>query len=147
MEWKDIIALVLGTIGTTLGVINLIRSFWDDRVRLRVIPSLARILPDGLISASSAAALQTLLKARELPTVSIEVINLSKFPVTVSEIGLCEGHLKKRAPFIKAQIVKGEDLPRRLEPREAVPCLAWHVMNGRFVLDSVARGNHRHIGP
>ena len=57
------------------------------------------------------------------PEVAIEVINLSKFPVTVTEVGLCEGSKgmnTRRAPLWRPTDIRGKACPIRLEAREAV---------------------------
>jgi hypothetical protein len=63
MTWKDVITLVLASIGTILGILNLVRSIWDDRMRLRVLPRLAwRQGNGGVITAHSTDRLAELAR-------------------------------------------------------------------------------------
>ena len=137
MELKDIIALILGTIGTTLGILNAVRSFLDNRVRLRVIPILSYDIGKGVLSARQGDQLLKLFNSYGAPTASIEVVNLSKFPITIDEVGFCEVDLNRnraRAPFFQPRTVNGTSLPSRLEPREAITLLSTdgHATSYKF---------------
>ena len=51
---------------------------------------------------------------------AIEVVNLSAFPVTISEIGLRRVGDGERVIFANPRISEGKKLPLRMEPRSAV---------------------------
>jgi hypothetical protein len=53
--------------------------------------------------------------------VSIDVINLSTFSLTIEEIGFMSG--RRRVPLLSAQLRDGGSLPRRLEPRESISAM------------------------
>jgi hypothetical protein len=120
-DTKDVITLLLGAVGTTLGVVNYVRTLVNERVRLRVLPKLAFATGGGFLSDSLGARLPEFLREYGAPFISADVINLSKFPITISEIGLCEGGVKpRRAAFLNPTLVEdGRTWPMRLEPREA----------------------------
>lgn len=53
-------------------------------------------------------------------TLSLEIINLSKFAVTVDEVGLKRSWPRRRAALATPIIRDGHPWPRKLEPRESV---------------------------
>ena len=123
MEVK-FVALILGVIGTLLGVINFFRSIFDERVRLRVVPSLAYPQDGGMLVDTKAHRIEALTAQLGMPTISIEVTNFSKFPVTVTEVGLCEEDIEaERSPFQRPRFLDAAAdaaWPRRVEARDAL---------------------------
>jgi hypothetical protein len=103
---KDIVTLFIASVGACLGVLNTWNAFSRQRVRLRVRPTYATMLPTG----------QSMF--------SIEVINLSAFPVTVFEVGFTIGRKGvdsgPRLAVPRPLIVDGQPWPRRLESRDSV---------------------------
>lgn len=101
------IAIMLGLIGTALGIINSCLQLNARRVRLRVTPVLGR----GVGAAP-------LPHDRACP--GVEVVNLSAFPVTVSDVGLCSKRKRRtrKGTFSPGVFSNGQGLPQRLEPRE-----------------------------
>ena len=84
-----------------LGVINTLSAINQQRVRIRVTPAY-------------------LLSTEEVPMgFSIEIINLSAFPITISEVGFSVG-FRKRLPISSPYLLSGGTLPCRLSPREAI---------------------------
>ena len=101
-NWTEAITLALAALGAVLGVMNTWQALNANRVRLRVKPAHA-ISSSGLMF-------------------SIEVVNLSAFAVTVSEVGFTiDGNtIKKRRAAIPSPILlDGGSWPRRLETRES----------------------------
>lgn len=101
----------IGLVGAVLGFINTWHQLSKDAVRLKVTPASAHTLwRDGSVSPEK---------------LSIEVVNLSTFPVTVKEVGLeCitkEGR-NGRLVDLSSTTNRGP-LPVRLEPREALTVL------------------------
>lgn len=97
---KDAIALGLGAVGTVLGIYNAWTARAQRQVRVRVTPSFVSGPQIG-------------------KAFSIEVVNLSAFPVTVVHTGFTLKGTKVRAVAIPLT-VDGKPWPRRLEAREAV---------------------------
>jgi len=125
MDTKDYVTLVLGAVGATLGVVNFIQKLADERVRLRVTPKLSFRAGGGVFNDKHASRLVHLLETYGPPTISVEVINLSKFPIVVDEVGLCESDTsKERAPFLQPILTDGQKWPLRLEPRASATVLS-----------------------
>jgi hypothetical protein len=98
-----IAGLAFGFLGAVLGIINTWRAFDRDRVRLRVKP-VWTVFQGGT------------------HTLSIEVINHSYIPVTVTQVGFT---LRDRDKvFIFLPIQPGDSIPKRLEPRTSLTALA-----------------------
>lgn len=106
LPWKDIFTVGAAGVGAVLGVMNTWHSMNQRRVRLRVRPAYGIAYPVGQ------------------PMLSIEVVNLSSFAVTVTEVGFSSGrhHPSKseRLAVVTPVLIDGKPWPRRLEPREAV---------------------------
>jgi hypothetical protein len=103
MTWSAAITLSIAVLGAVLGLLNTWNGINDRRVRLRVVPKWS-ISPgfNGL---------------------AIEVVNLSAFPITVSEIGFTigrsRGPLPRRAPIPPQKFVDQTRLPVRLERHQS----------------------------
>jgi hypothetical protein len=105
LSWVESVTLAIAILGAALGILNLWRAYSADRVRLRVRPAFAFAVPNGE------------------PMFSIGVVNLSKFAVTVSEVGFTLGGSSiksERAAVPMPRIKDGGNWPRRLESRESV---------------------------
>lgn len=100
----ETITFAVAVLGAVLGVINTWVGLSKERVKLKVLPRHA-------IPVSNAP--QNIL-------LSIDIVNLSAFPVTVSEIGVFYSGTKKRSVIPNPIISDGGAFPRRLEPRSAV---------------------------
>lgn len=107
-DLKDAITLSIAILGAALGLLNTWNAISARRVRLLVKTTFAYPLND--LDAS--------------PMMGIEVINLSAFAVTVTEVGFAlEGEDVSdgvRAASIAPQIIDGKPWPRRLEARDTV---------------------------
>lgn len=104
---KDSITMGVALLGAVLGIMNTWRSMSANKVRLRVKPAYAVNALHGEIA------------------FSIEVVNLSAFPVTVSEVGITiGGNTTKngRVPVLEPTMLDGGNWPRRLETRTSVSC-------------------------
>jgi hypothetical protein len=124
MELKDAITSIAAVVGMILGVYNYFHARGGDRVRLRVIPKASSY--QGADHAGRRFYLHNRdrydvnhLTARP-DTLSIEVINLSKFPVTVDEVGLRPRWSKRRFVLVNPVLPDEKPWPRKLEPRESV---------------------------
>jgi hypothetical protein len=96
------ITLSIALLGAVLGIINTWKSINRDRLKLIVIPKHA-IPVSNFINQNIRFC--------------IEVINLSTFPVTITEIGLLYHNTNVRGAAINPIITDGGAFPRRLEPR------------------------------
>ena len=108
-ELKDIFTLCFAAVGAVLGVINTVHNLNQKRVRLKVIPKYAfPVSAQGELGQEMAC---------------IEVVNLSTFAVTITEVGFTiDGHPRKgkRAALPQPLLFDGKPWPRRLEPRQSV---------------------------
>ena len=98
-EAKDFITPTVAIVGAVLTAVTLAITIWQRHVWLSIRPTQA-------VGAKSYC---------------IEVVNLSSFPVTISEVGFCRigATGKTRHVPINKPIVSG-DWPKRLQSREAV---------------------------
>lgn len=99
MTWPAAITLAIAVLGAALGILNTWNSINDRRVRIRVVPKWS-IAPG-------------------FSGMAIEVVNLSAFPITISEIGFTigrsRGTLPRRAPISAQMFVDGTALPIKLD--------------------------------
>lgn len=104
--WVQAITFAIAVLGAILGVMNTWRAMNDARVKLRVQPAHA-IAPGS-----------------QGVNFSIQVTNLSRFPLTIREVGLTlDGRSIRsggRAAIPDPVILDGGPWPRRLDARDAV---------------------------
>ena len=100
----QIVTLSIAIIGAVLGLINTWFGLDRARLKLKVIP--AHAIPLG----SSDERLQF----------CIEIINLSIFPVTISEAGVFFYGTDRRGRIINPVFADGGRWPRKLESRESI---------------------------
>lgn len=103
--WNQAITLGVALLGAGLGVMNTWQAISASRIKLRVKPAYAIAMPHG----------QSMF--------SIEVVNLSNFAVTISEVGFTlngKSLDRVRAAVVQPILLDGGPWPRRLEAREAV---------------------------
>lgn len=111
MKWTEWITLSIAVLGAGLSVWNAWQARRDRSVRFRV------------------HATQAIGVGGPAPTcLSIEVTNLSAFPITIEEIGLTagkpRGRLPRRAMIPPNSIVSGS-LPMRIEPHHSGTVVGW----------------------
>jgi hypothetical protein len=119
-DLKDIITMSIAAVGAVLGVINTWHSLDQRRIRLRVVPKIAHAVIGGDFGAAMGC---------------IEVVNLSAFPVSISEIGFTiDGDPRKhrRLAILEPITPDRQPLARTLEPR--------HAVTGYFDLDRMDSG-------
>ncbi|WP_417424701.1 hypothetical protein [Hoeflea sp.] len=117
MDWFNGITMAIAIIGAVLGILNTWFVIDQRRVRLRVRPAYA-IARGGI-------------------GFSIQVTNLSAFPLTVTEVGFVLPG-KKRAAITDPMFMDGKEWPRRLEARESVTAY--------FDPTGLPKGKIKHIG-
>ncbi len=120
-----IIGAACGISGTVLGLINTWSQVSRNRVRLKVIPKLAFMVGgDLVISGVKRSQLQQRLANSGAPARwCLEVVNLSEFAVTISDVGFGRSN-RVRHVLVHPEILNGKSWPVRLEPREAVTLYA-----------------------
>ena len=104
-----IFGAVAGVLGAVLGILNTYRNFKRDKVKLKILLAEFESSPTLVISDGT--------------VITIEVLKLSEFPVTVKEIGLGSknGEWVPRLALWKGPL-QGEGVslpPYRLEPRSS----------------------------
>lgn len=100
----DILTFGIALVGAVLGVINTWKAINRDRPKLRV--TFKHAIPIG--------------GADSRIRYCIEVLNLSTFPLTVTEIGVLLRGTKARGAVTNPILIDGGSWPRRLEPRSTV---------------------------
>jgi hypothetical protein len=97
-----IIGAVCGVSGAILGIINTCNQLSKNKVRLKVTP--IHVIPVGAIENLNI-------------NFGIEVINLSDFPVTISDVGFLLKNKKRATLGPVIGVDQPKELPVRLEPR------------------------------
>jgi hypothetical protein len=129
-----VLAQGLGALGAALGIWTLVRSIQADRVHLVVKPVIRWRVPGGLITVSKSGLTSARMDALGPPFLCVNVVNYSKFKVTVDEVGLCEGSSSKgaRRGFVYPELDVGDAVPAALEPRGkvtiAAPLEVWDTV-------------------
>jgi hypothetical protein len=118
VQW---ITLVIAVFGAVLGVINTWRAMDRDRVKIRVTPKIAFVVDvSNSITVDRNSAHVQRLRAAGLPEkLAVEMVNLSNFPVTMSDAGFGRADQTRQTIF-RPELTSGKTWPVRLEPREAV---------------------------
>lgn len=113
---EHLVTFALAIIGTVLGCINTFDLLNKRRVRLRIVPRSAFRAGDGIWNTTT----------EHLPgsAVSIEVINLSAFPVTIEGVGYTLPGHNARFAVVRPMLFDSKPWPRRLDPRDSVAVYA-----------------------
>lgn len=100
----QVVTSCVAVVGAILGLINTWHNLSKDDLRLKIVPANCLLFRMGV---------------KNEWTLSIDVINLSSFPVTVEEVGL---RLRSGDKLVipATPTTNGKGLPQRLEPREAL---------------------------
>lgn len=104
MDIFESITFAIAVLGATLGVVNTWVGLSKEKVKLVVTPK--HVIPVG--------------GAPKHLTFCIEVVNLSAFPVTVSEVGIYYSGTDRRSVIHNPVTSDGGPFPRRLEPHSGV---------------------------
>ncbi len=110
----ETITFTLGCVGSLLGVMNTWRSLSKERVRLKVIPK--RVVTAGNFPYRV--------------NISVDVINFSSFPLTITEIGFSIQGSDKRGVLIKPMTSDARELPVRLDSRESLT--VYGIIEGAY---------------
>ncbi|MGD0540449.1 MAG: hypothetical protein ABSB33_02915 [Tepidisphaeraceae bacterium] len=119
------VTLGIALLGAVLGIINTWKALDKDRVKIRVVPKIAFFAcANNLILRNRDLERARVRRPKDAPEMlSIQVVNLSSFEVTVSDVGF--GKVGQLRQFIfQPTLTNGKSLPYRLSPREAITALA-----------------------
>lgn len=130
MTYIEVVTFGIALVGATLGILNFLIERSRTRVRLRVVPKLSYLMKRGfdgeetwLSSTVPDSRFQAKIGAESLPfRWSIEVVNLSEFPVSISQVGFGSprgGPDGQRCFIVAPATSSGSNLPVRLESRQA----------------------------
>lgn len=124
MELQGFITTLAAFVGMVLGLYNLWRARQHDRVRLSVVPKASAYRGtdhEGREVYIHSRNNYDLDHPSHPPdSLSVEVVNLSKFPVTVEEVGLMPRWRRNRYALAAPILLDGGAWPRRLEARDSV---------------------------
>ena len=125
MNTVDAITFTIAVLGAVLGVIGTWHQLGQSRVKLRVVPKLAFMVPgNGAIRGERITpTIEALIAQRHPVRLCIEVVNLSAFAVTVSDVGFGRTDTRRHC-LIQPDTGEGKTFPTRLESREAVSLYA-----------------------
>jgi hypothetical protein len=125
IDWKTLVVPSTALLGAALGILNTWNSISQRKVKLRVRPAYAIAVPSRNVA------------------FSIEVVNLSSFPITLSDVGLTIPKLfgePSRQAIADPMVTDGKRLPRRLETREAVSFyFDPYIFRGKKIGEAYAR--------
>ncbi len=133
---KDIIFAIAAFVGMSLGLYNLIYERVKERVRLMVIPksTIKKIIMttghEGYITSKT-----DFDPFRINEYFAIEIINRSRFPVVVSEVGFTGRFNRDRMAIMLPITFDNVPWPRKLEPRSSLTAYGLFqelVSSGRF---------------
>lgn len=120
MTSKEWITVGIAALGAILGIINTVCGLLNNRLRLKVVPNGCMLLPHD-----------------KEPRLSIDVINLSTFPVTITEVGVKRRWASHRTVFPGPFLTHEAKLPHRLEPRASMTAITDHIANMHEIGPSV----------
>lgn len=124
MAMQGFITTLAAFVGMVLGLYNFWRSRQNDRVRLSVVPKASAY------RGTDHEGREVYIHSRDSydldhpshppDSLSVEVVNLSKFPVTIEEVGLMPRWHRTRYALAAPILLDGGTWPRRLEARDNV---------------------------
>lgn len=120
-----IVGAVTGMLGACLGIYSTWTLFLDRRVRLRVVPKVAfDVGRASVVVHEVTGGADRYLRENYAWRLCVEVVNLSRFAVTVNDAGFGRA-VDERAPIIPSKIApENVTWPARLESRQAVTVYA-----------------------
>jgi hypothetical protein len=122
---KDVVIAIAAFTGMGLGLFNLWSEKQKDKVKLEVIPK--SVKNKGVSTSGQQFIITTandFIFDQELPLFAFEVINHSKFDVTINEIGFFNSKTNGRYSIPEPILKDSGKWPRKLEPRESVTLYA-----------------------
>lgn len=124
MDLKDWITSVAAILGALLGIYNFVNAIRSEKVMLKVVPKASTWRGrdgNGKDMYFHTQNEYNLDKENSVPdTLSIQIVNLSKFSVTVCEVGLNPKSRRGRMALAVPILSDDGSWPRKLEPRESI---------------------------
>ena len=108
---KDALTLSVASVGAVLGIINTWTTLDKDRPKMKVTPKQAFFVGP-------------FANHDQRPRLCIEVLNLSTFALTVTEVGVLFHGSNSRGVIFQPTLNDGSTLPSVLEPRRALSAYA-----------------------
>jgi hypothetical protein len=118
---KDIVTSLAAFVGMSLGIYNFLKERDKEKVKLRVIPK--SVKQKGFDSLGNTVVLTSENEFRDnnpQDFFAIEVVNISRFAVTITEVGFFVSGTKQRWSCPRPILDTQEKLPKKLEPRESL---------------------------
>lgn len=127
MEWtdiKDIAISVAAMIGMFLGIWNFISEKKQQKVKLKVTPLSIRNTNTMQVGANAFRTSSDHFSLEDMPDgLAIEIVNMSLFPVTITEVGLHAPKRLNRFAVPLPELTDNGKWPRKLESREKVTAI------------------------
>lgn len=147
---KDIIIAIAAFTGMGLGLYNLWSEKQKDKVRLEVIPK--SIKRTGVDASGERFVLTTANEfnfSQDIEHYAVEIINNSKFDITVDEIGFLNSKTNGRDTIHKPITMDSGKWPRKLTPRESITVYAdiqsiFNIKHLPFVTSVFAKTSCKH---
>jgi hypothetical protein len=125
MSWTEGVTLGIALLGAVLGIINICHQLNRDRLKLKVIPKIGFVMGGGILAGDRRNSMvDALVRTGNPARLCIEVINLSSFAVTISDVGFGLVRDGPRHSLINPEISAGKKWPTRLKPRESMTAYA-----------------------
>jgi hypothetical protein len=126
-----IVGLMTGVAGMVLGILSTIDRVQKNRVRLKVVPKVASTHSNNIVVETRLdPSLGTwFARGREPDRLAIEIVNLSAFPVTISQVGFGSPDVGDPTLFVP-EVSPGYTWPPVVESRRAVTI--YHRLNPQF---------------
>ena len=119
---KDIVTSLAAFVGMSLGIYNFLKERDKEKVKLRVIPkSVKQKAVDPLGNIIGYMTSENEIKDNNPQDFfAINVVNISRFAVTITEVGFFVSGTKQRISCPRPILDTQEKLPKKLEPRESL---------------------------
>ena len=119
---KDIIISLAAFVGMSLGIYNFWKERDKEKVKLSIIPrSVQQKVVDPLGNIIGYMTSENEFKDNNPQDFfAIEVVNISRFVVTITEVGFLVSGTKQRISCLIPILDTQEKLPKKLEPRESL---------------------------
>ena len=120
-----ILGAVFGSLGAVLGIINTWHQMSKNYVKLKVIPKIAFMIDanNTITTDRNNDRIFHLLSQKVPFRLCIEIVNLSAFAVSISNVGFGK-RAKLRHVLFQPELTSGKTWPPRLESRESIVAYA-----------------------
>lgn len=152
---KDIVIAVAAFVGMGMGLLNFWNEKAKEKVKLKVIPKAVKAAGKSVEGKEFILTTQNeFIGKNSKDLFAIEVINLSKFPVVIEEVGFVSKKNKKERMYIPDPLLNGAgDWPKKLESREAITLygklsgiLSSNMSSSLFGAFALTACGHKEVG-